>query len=219
MTPLTHLTEAERHGVADGTLAPELASVVGQHLEACDVCANDVARIKSFMTRTLEASPPVEQIDDDAWLVIRARIQDVKVARIPVAPRPSPVAGRRVAWFAGGVIAAGLLALVVVRRNAAPIPALRDGTSPGTSWTAVAESTHVYEEQIKALLNELELRRALTRPQTASPANHDLEVIDGAIAELKRAIERDPKNIALRALLAQSYKQKVDLLKRIANAG
>jgi hypothetical protein len=57
------------------------------------------------------------------------------------------------------------------------------------------------------------------RPQTAASADHDLEVIDGAIAELKRAIERDPKNIALRALLAQSYKQKLDLLKRLENAG
>jgi hypothetical protein len=49
--------------------------------------------------------------------------------------------------------------------------------------------------------------------------DHDLRVIDGAIAELERAIERDPRNPALRALLAQSYKQKVDLLKRIGNAG
>jgi hypothetical protein len=215
----THLTEAERHGAADGTLAPELVSAVGQHMEACDACANDVARIKAFMTRTLDVPAVIEEVANDAWPLIRARIQHEKIARIPVARRPSTVAGRRVAWVAGGVVAASLLAVLIVRRNAAPTSAPTDGTPMATSWTAVAESTHVYEEQIKFLLNELELRRALMRPQTASPANHDLEVIDGAIAELKRAIERDPKNIALRALLAQSYKQKVDLLKRIANAG
>jgi len=38
-----------------------------------------------------------------------------------------------------------------------------------------------------------------------------------AIAELKDAIVRDPNNPALRQLLATSYRQKVELLKR-ANA-
>jgi hypothetical protein len=112
-----------------------------------------------------------------------------------------------------------LIGLTLVRRTAEPTISPADGLAPAASFTAVAESTHVYEEQIKFLLNDLELRRALMRPQTAASIDHNLEVIDNAIAELKRAIDRDPKNIALRALLAQSYKQKVDLLKRIGNAG
>jgi len=38
--------------------------------------------------------------------------------------------------------------------------------------------------------------------------------VDVAIAELKDAIARDPNNPALRQLLATSYRQKVELLKR-----
>ena len=40
-----------------------------------------------------------------------------------------------------------------------------------------------------------------------------------AIAELKDAIAHDPNNPSLRRLLALSYRQKVDVLKRVGNAG
>jgi len=56
------------------------------------------------------------------------------------------------------------------------------------------------------------------RPDAAKALDHDLRVVDVAIAELKDAVARDPNNPALRRLLATSYRQKVDLLKRIANA-
>jgi hypothetical protein len=49
--------------------------------------------------------------------------------------------------------------------------------------------------------------------------DRDLKTIDGAIDELKLAIANDPRNLALRQLLASSYRQKVDLLKRAGNAG
>ena len=44
---------------------------------------------------------------------------------------------------------------------------------------------------------------------------HGTTVASNAILELKEAIARDPNNPALRRLLASSYKQKVDLLKRV----
>jgi hypothetical protein len=47
----------------------------------------------------------------------------------------------------------------------------------------------------------------------------DLRVIDQAIGELQLAIERDPRNPALRQLLASSYRQKVQVLRRAGNAG
>jgi hypothetical protein len=63
-------------------------------------------------------------------------------------------------------------------------------------------------------LNELELRRAMIPPQRRTTIDHDLKVIDDAILELKRSIDLDPNNPALRRLLASSYRQKIDVLKR-----
>ena len=86
------------------------------------------------------------------------------------------------------------------------------------SLIAAADSAHLYEEEAQTLLNKLELQRAMLRPEAAEALDRDLHVVDVAIAELKDAIARDPSNRALRQLLASSYRQKVDLLKRVANA-
>lgn len=219
MTALRHLNEAERQGAADGTLASEVASDVTEHLGTCDVCAADVARLRSLMTRIHDAPPPTALDGDDLWPAIRARIEAEKVAPLRDAPRSASIVTRRRAWLTAGLAAAGVVLIALVVRRGPTRSATPDAVAPGTSLTAVAESTRVYEEQARFLLNQLELRRALMRPQTAASVDHDLEVIDTAIAELERAIERDPNNIALRALLASSYRQKVDLLKRIGNAG
>jgi len=218
MTAPRHLTEAERHGIADGSIAPELEPVVAEHLGACPACAADVARIRTLMTRIREAPPPAADPNDDLWPSIRARIEQEKV--LPLRDHaPARGAQSRLVWAVAGIAAAAVIVTgVLVRRGQSP--AVPESSLPaGLTAASIAESTSVYEAQARFLLNQLELRRALMRPQTASSIDHDLQVIDAAIAELKRAIERDPNNIALRALLASSYKQKVDLLKRVGNAG
>ncbi len=217
MTAPRHLTEAERHGIADGSLAPELESVVAEHLGACAACATDVARIQTLMTRIREAPSAVAD-PGDLWPSIRARIEQEKV--LPLREHvPARATRPRLLWAAAGIAAAAMIVTGILVRRGPPPATLESTLPPGVTPAALAESTSVYEEQARFLLNQLELRRALMRPQTASSIDHDLRVIDDAIAELERAIERDPRNMALRALLASSYKQKVDLLKRVANAG
>ena len=63
------------------------------------------------------------------------------------------------------------------------------------------------------------MRRAMMNPQTRVLVDHDIAVIDKAIAELRDAIARDPNNAALRRLLASSYRQKVELVKRAGSSG
>ena len=88
----------------------------------------------------------------------------------------------------------------------------------GTTLVSVVDSSYAYEREAQALLDKLELQRALLRPDAAVALDRDLKVVDVAIAELKDAVARDPANPALRQLLAASYRQKVDLLKRASNA-
>jgi hypothetical protein len=80
------------------------------------------------------------------------------------------------------------------------------------------DSTQAYQEEAQQLLNRLELQRAMLRPEAEVALERDLKKIDVAIAELQDAIRNDPRNPALRRLLASSYRQKVDLLKRVGNA-
>jgi len=214
-----HLTEDERHTAADGTLPAERRAYVDAHLAACDECAADVARIADFMKRTHEStSSPSAPALAELWPPIRARIEAAKVVALDTA---GPSASTRpFVWLvAAGVVAAALLMALVLR-----VPPRQQQTSAvaqveaeSTMLRAVADSTRAYEAEAQILLDRLEIQRATMRPDARAAIDRNLHTVDVAIAELKDAIVRDPNNPALRQLLATSYRQKVELLKR-ANA-
>ena len=218
----SHLTEEERHAFADGSLSPERLPQVEEHVRACAACALDVERIKTLMTR-LQETPAVSKPEslDALWPAIRTRIEASKV--IPLSGNGGRVEEQRGPRRLGLAMAAAAAVLITavalgVRYTTRP-SAPTAQSSDTTSLIAVADSAHAYEEEAQTLLNQLELRRAMLRPEAVVQIDRDLRVVDSAIAELKEAIAHDPNNPALRRLLASSYRQKVDVLKRVGNAG
>jgi hypothetical protein len=207
------LTEAERHDAADGALPPELHTDVTEHLAQCEACAADVARVRELMSRVREAPTPTPS-GADLWPEIRSRIEREKIIQLPAtdAAKPARRAARTLFWVGGGLAAA--LLLVLALPQARRVGKTRVAANP-VELQLVADSARAYEREATILLNELELRRAMIRPQQRTSLDRDLRVIDDAILELKQAIARDPNNPALRRLLAASYKQKIDLLKRV----
>jgi PIN domain nuclease of toxin-antitoxin system len=175
------------------------------------------------MKRIHEAPAPTAPLDD-LWPSIRARIEQTKVVPLATdAARAPPPASRfplPARWFAsiGVVAAAAIIAFAVRGRRPDAGNSTAGVSNTDAALIAVVDSAHAYEQEARTLLDKLELQRAMLRPDAAKALDHDLHVIDVAIAELKDAVARDPNNPALRQLLATSYRQKVDLLKRIANA-
>jgi len=229
----THLTEEERQTFADDTMSPEQRTSAEAHLAACQSCAHDVARLTTLMKRIHETPAPTAPLDE-LWPTIRARIEQSKV--VPLAtdggmgdggrgtgePAHRAILGRRARWVASIAVlaAAAIVAFAVLVNRRPDIGDSTIGASNANSaaFIAVVDSAHAYEAEAKILLDKLELQRAMLRPDAAKALEHDLHVVDVAIAELKDAVARDPNNPALRQLLATSYRQKVDLLKRITNA-
>jgi hypothetical protein len=165
---------------------------------------------------TAEA-PPAE-----LWPAIRDRIEMTKIVALPAAVG-NPVARRArvrrsILWTA--VAAAGIAIFAVGRASGrlggAPAPAGDAGVNPPS--VNVADSSNVYEQEARTLFNRLALERSLVRPEALASIERDLHVVDSAIAELDAAVARDPKNPVLRRLLASSYRQKVGILRRVANA-
>ena len=220
ISDFTHLSEEDRHRAADGTLDDDKRESVDAHIAACSDCASDVARIASLMRQTREASPPRAALED-LWPSIRSRIEQNKV--VPLANTPVSQRGlrRRAWWSASAGIAVALIVAVLVFRRPVPVAesARTVATDSGPSLVAVVDSAYAYEREAQILLDKLELQRAMLRPDAVKALDRDLKVVDVAIAELKDAVARDPTNPALRQLLAASYRQKVDLLKRASNAG
>ncbi len=217
----THLTEDDRQSAADGTLPVERRADVEAHLADCDACAADVARITELMKRTRDAmlAPPSETASlDDLWSPIRARIEASKVVSLGTGARPSN-SRPLISLIVGGIAAALLLTAVMLRvRPSEPRTSATAQATPDTSvLRAVSDSATAYEAEAQILLDRLEIQRATMRPEARAAIDRNLHTVDVAIAELKDAIARDPNNPALRQLLATSYRQKVELLKR-ANA-
>ena len=156
------------------------------------------------------------------WPGIRSRIEGSKV--VTLAPE-SAASGRRMPRRVGalGLLAAALLAVVWLGARRSSV-ADNGGAAHVSADTAAAmqfaeDSVRAYRDEAQVLLNRLELTRSMLEPGAAVAIDKDLAVIDSAIAELETAIARDPRNPALQRLLATSYREKIDVLLRISNAG
>jgi anti-sigma factor RsiW len=217
---MTHLSEAERQELADRTISGTQAAALAAHMAECVECAADVARLRSIVERVRDVPAPVppEQLDL-AWPAIRARIEAAKVrALLPPDARPEGARRvRRVAWAAAAIAAAACVAVGIHVRNRDAIPPAIAPNAPAALRPAV-DSQVTSQADIQRLLDEIELEKAMLPPATAAVADSDLRAIDSAIADLRDALARDPNNPAIRQLLAESYRQQQDLLKRLHNA-
>ena len=220
-----HLTEDERQTMADGSLTGERATALLEHLARCAACSSDVARLRTIRARVASAPTDGDAADtaavDTLWPAIRARIDQRKDAALDARGGTTGTAGRRAGnrlRLVSGLTAAACIvaaALVGARRIAR-----RPSVTPQVVATAeVADSVTAYQQEAQTLLDELELRRALLRPDALTAIDHDLAVVDSAIVELRAAAARDPNNAALHQLLASTYERKIEILKRIGNAG
>ncbi|HEY4129577.1 MAG TPA: zf-HC2 domain-containing protein, partial [Gemmatimonadaceae bacterium] len=223
--PRTHLTEAERHAFVDDEMTADERRSAEAHLAICRACADDINRLEGLVTRA--RSTPIRHSSaalDELWPTVRARIDSTTVASVTARALRVPSEWRRSPWLVGltAALIVGVIAPIVVRtvRHDA-IPIVEQAVTPanGPVLSAVADSERLYQQEAQMLLNRLELERSMLRPETVKSVDRDLRVIDKAIAELKDAIARDPNNPALHQLLASSYRQKAELLKRVSNAG
>ena len=216
---MNHLTELERQCVADDTLSPTQRTVAAAHLAECESCAADVANLRALLAR-VHAAPMTADVNEDSWLAVRSRIDDQKVTALRGVAASTPTRSwRNARWFIPAALAAAVVLIVLAKRrpsvDAEPFATTASGESAARN---VTDSSTQYQEQMADMLAELELRRSVLRPGTTAAIDHDLQVVDKAIGEIKDAITHDPNNPLLRQFLASAYRQKRDILRRVSNA-
>ena len=223
MTQAPHLEEDDRQGAADGSIDTERMRAAYAHLAVCAECAADVQRLRTVMMRTREAPVSIDT-QEDLWPAIRARIDRSKVVPLGVTSAPDVRAVRRRPWLAiasTGIAAALLIAALAEMQRWRPrdVAAVPAAATTDAAFSSAVDSSRMYENEARRLLNELEMQRAMMPPTARASLDSDLVVIDRSIAELKDAVARDPRNVSLQRLLAASYRQKVELIRRANNAG
>ena len=214
----------------DGRLPEDRARALHSHLHVCPACRDqhDRAVVLASATRTLPRErAPVR----DLWPEIAARIARSSAASTTAARGPAP---RRSPVFSAVLIPAAavlLLAGVAVGYRWARSPASltvapvshpgpkgrldvrRDRAAPAPLPPPL-EQQH-YEQALASLRLTLQARRDQLSPATVEIVERNLAVIDGAVLEIRQALQADPDNRQLAQLLSATEQQRIALLHRV----
>ena len=205
----------------DGDLDNEERVALEAHLATCGSCYATLAELRQVVARAqslTDAAPA-----NDLWSGIRARLTPGR------RPEITRVPSRRFSFSMPQLLAASIALVLLsaggvwvgLRSTAPTVAAIPSMASPppeyqnASVWTGRARTT------TDAAVSELE--EALARNQgqldtaTVRVLRQNLAVIDRAIGQAQRALKRDPGSSYLNLHLANTMRQKIELLRR-ANA-
>jgi tetratricopeptide (TPR) repeat protein len=209
----------------DGELPVLAANELGRHLADCGECRQIVEELRGVKDRaaTLPNVPPRL----DLWDGVAERIAQPGRGRVlPLSPRVP----RRVSFTVPQLAAAGIALMLMsgslvwlAQRgdSRADFPAV-GATVSAPAGTPVGEpavenaslvDAH-YEGAVEDLERTLDQGRAQLDPETVRVLEQNLETIDQAIDQCRRALEADPANTYLNNHLAAARQRKLALLRR-----
>ena len=224
----------------DGELEPTDRTAVEAHLRECRDCSavlNDLKRVVS-RAQGLDVRPPAR----DLWPGVSARIDRIASPRPStlLGAALSLSNGRLISFTLPQLAAAAVvlmavsatLAVTLLRRteppNAvaqAPAAAQMPSASPaatgaGTTDTPIVEHVSLADAQYDAAVADLEKAvkngRGRLDKATIDIVQHNLQIIDQAIAQARDALAADPANGYLSGHLIEARRRKLDLLRRAA---
>ena len=203
----------------DGDVDADERAAVSSHLDACERCralASDLARVRGA-ARALGPVAPPEHI----WLEIAGQIRladHPTPADPPTAARRSPSAMRQ--WFglAAGLVLVTLVAYLVMHLqtpNTATTTTAGNGTATGSVESVAQELSLALEHYDKAIAQLEVLAKTndgTIDATTAATLQHNLSVIDQAIAESRAALAADPQSEPAFDSLIDALRRKVGVL-------
>lgn len=210
-------SELETHvdAFVDGELDEATRAEAQRHMESCESCRAAVEEMRGLLQAARELPHAVEPPRDLFPEIRSALPRQGASASGPLAPN------RGGAWLGWAGLAASLLILLTATvlflgRDSSPAPASPEANLPaaavGTSAYLAAEQEYLRAtEQLMAALEE---RRGELSPETAAVVEQNLEIIDAAIADVKKALDEDPGDPRNGQFLNALHRQKIQLLWR-----
>jgi anti-sigma factor RsiW len=204
----------------DDELTPGERAALEAHLVSCRECSGTLDELREVVARagSLTPRPP----DADLWPGITPRLERA-VTVTPFQPR---TARRRFSFTMPQLVAASLALMVMSgggvwvlqhggRATDTPSVAASGAPAPGPDAVAPAAlGDPRYDEAIADLEQALRAGRADLDPGTVKILETNLDAIDAAIDQSRRALAADPANVYLNNHLADARQRKLALLRR-----
>jgi len=196
----------------DADLEAQDVRALEAHLANCPTCQAALAdlRLVAARARALDDTPPAR----DLW---------PGIARAIGAPGRPAQERRRVAFSVPQLLAASvaLIALsggavwLATQRAVAPVPIARAPATPVVGANAAWTTDAPYADAIAELDSALQEGRKAGRLDTTTlrVLEHNLTIIDSAIAQAQRAVLADPGSAYLNQHLAETMQRKLELLR------
>jgi hypothetical protein len=212
MTMHDQITDRLSEYVDDELSAAERADV-DAHLASCQECRAIVDDLRSMVR--LAGQLPGSLPDRELWTGVADRIATADRV-LPFAPRVR----KRFSFTAPQLAAAGIVlmllsgALVYMLRSQ-PVVVVSNGSPAGAP--AVSPAGFIdpqYENAVADLEQILTDGRGRLDPATVRVLEQNLQAIDAAIEQSRRALEADPANAFLNSHLQSARQRKLALLRR-----
>jgi anti-sigma factor RsiW len=203
----------------DDELTPAERAQLEAHLVTCRECAGTLDELREVVTRagSLTPRPPAA----DLWPGIAPRLERSATVA-PFQPRIDRTS-RRFSFTMPQLVAAGLALMVMSggsvwvlqhggRATEAPSVAAAPREEAAVAPASLADPR--YDEAIADLEQALQAGRADLDPGTVKILETNLNAIDTAIDQSRRALAADPANVYLNNHLADARQRKLALLRR-----
>jgi hypothetical protein len=198
----------------DDELPPAERAALEAHLPSCAECAVMLDELREVVerARTLPARPPAA----DLWTGIEPRLERSATV-MPFQPRALT---RRFSFTVPQLVAAGLALMVMsgggvwVLQHGGRATDLPQVEAANPSMIPASLTDPRYDEAIADLEQALNAGRADLDPGTIKILEANLDAIDKAIEQSRRALAMDPANVYLNSHLADARQRKLALLRR-----
>jgi hypothetical protein len=193
----------------DGALAEGEFQEVELHLHGCDGCRRQERALRSLLAQA-EALGKGLDPPRDLWPGIAARLGPRSAW-----DRVSGFGGTRLAWASLAAAAATILAVsLLVRHGAGTRPPVAPTLTPvAVKSETVDPAEQEYVRATAELMTALAGKKDGLAPETQKAVDDNLRVIDGALRDLRQALQKDPGNQHLNKMLVATHQKKVDMLR------
>jgi hypothetical protein len=205
----------------DGALSVQQAGDLERHLETCAECRRQERSLRELLEQAA-VLPKRLQPGRDLWPGIAERIREPRRV-VPIRRRWRPVLWNP-ALAAAALLLIALSSAVtafLMRGSRGPAEvaespsAMPQPAAMGTASDAIGDAEQEYERAAQALLASLEARRDSLSPETVMIVERNLEAIDAALRDVRRALEEDPGNPGLVRMLASTHRKRIRVLQTV----